>query len=159
MKDIKREYKPNLVEFYINQQLKNYIKKSKTMLHVKDDLNTLYRNSYMLNNICDIVGNALFVLRIKKRNNMKRINTEINKKKNENKHTNILKLKIKNKEIPDEKLFIKKRYATTDNLEFNTKTKAKLIYKNCYLSNSIKNSFDRYTHKKQLNILLNNNKI
>lgn len=158
MKDIKREYKPNLREFYINNQLKNYIKKSSTMLHVKNDLNSLYRNSYMLNNICDIVGNALFVLRIKKRNIMKKINNELNQKKDVNKHKNLLNLKIKNKEIPDEKIFIKQKYATTENLEFYPRLKAKLIYQNCYPSNSIKYSFDRYTHKKQLNLLINNNK-
>ena len=36
--EIKHEYKPNLGEFYINKQLKNYIKKSKNMIHAKDDL-------------------------------------------------------------------------------------------------------------------------
>lgn len=158
IKEIKREYKPNLTEFYINKELKNYINKSKTMMHVKDDLNILYRDSYMLNNICDIVGNALFKLRIKKRNNIKKIKNELNKIKSENKYKKFLDLKIKNKEIPDVKLFRKKKFVSTDNIEFNPRLKPKIIYQNGYHSNSIKTSFNRYYYKKELNNILLNNK-
>ena len=48
----------------MNEELKNYINKSRTMIHAKHDLNSLYRDSHMLNSVCDYVSNALFILKI-----------------------------------------------------------------------------------------------
>ena len=151
IKEIKHEYKPNLNEFYINKELKNYINKSKKMIKAKDDLNQLYRDSHMLNNICDYVSNSLFKMKVKKRNYIKNINKELYIKKLENLHKKMLNLKILNEQIPDEKLFMKKKFGTTDSLEINPKLKAQLIYKSCYPYNSIKTMFDRFKHKKNLN--------
>ena len=154
IKEIKHEYQPNLEEFYINKELKNYINKSKKMIRAKNDLNQLYRDSIMLNNICDYVSNALFKMKNKKRNYIKNIKRELNQKKYENLHKNILNLKIKNMQIPEEKLFIKKKYGTTDNLNIHPKSKAQIIYKSCYPYNSIKTLFDLHNHKKNLKLML-----
>ena len=156
IKEMKHEYKPNLKEFYINKELKNYINKSKNIIHAKKDINSIYRDSHMLNNICDYVSNALFKMKIQKRNNIKKINIELNKKKSEILHKKILELKIKNKELPFEKLFKNKNF-TTENLDINPKMKAQMIYKSCYPYNSIKALFDRFSHKKQLKTMLKNN--
>ena len=150
IKEIKHEYQPNLNEFYINKELKNYINKSKKMIKAKDDLNQLYRDAHMLNNICDYVSNTLFKMKVRKRNYIKNINKEQNIKKLENLHKKILNLKILNGQIPDEKLYQKKKFGTSDNLEINPKLKAQLIYKSCYPYNSIKTEFDRVKHIKDL---------
>ena len=157
--EIKHEYKPNLEEFYINKQLQNYITKSKSMIHAKDDLNILYKDSHMLNNICDYVSNALFKLRIKKRNNIKEIKKELKRMKNENMHKKIMNMKMSNQQIPMEKLYTRKKYDSTNNIEINPKLKAPLIYQNCYAANNIKYLFDRFYYKKQLNSMLKNNKM
>ena len=155
--EIKHEYKPNLGEFYINKQLKNYIKKSKNMIHAKDDLNILYKDSHILNSICDYVSNSMFKLRIKKRNNIKKMNKEINNLKIEKLKQSIMKMKARNKEVPEENLYIYNNfYSTYNNFEFNPKLKAKLIYQSCYHSNSIKTVFDRINYKREFNSLLKN---
>ena len=90
-------------------------------------------------------------MKVKKRNYIKNINKELNIKKLEKIHKRMLNLKILNDQIPDEKIFLKQKFGTTDNLEINPKLKAKLIYKCSYHSNSIKTMFDRIKHKKNLN--------
>ena len=155
--EIKHEYKPNLGEFYINKQLKNYIKKSKNMIHAKDDLNILYKDSHILNSICDYVSNSMFKLRIKKRNNIKKMNREINNLKIEKLRQSIMKMKARNQQVPEENLYIYNNlYSTYNNFEFNPRLKAKLIYKSCYHSNSIKTLFDRINYKREFNSLLKN---
>ena len=155
IKEIKYEYQPNLKEFYINSSLKKYMLKSKVMTHAKNDLNELYKNSHMFNRICDYVSNALFKMKIKKRSTTKNIKKELNQMKLENLHKNMLKLKLKNLEIPQEKLYKYKKLAA-NNFILNPKIKAQLIYQSCYPSNSIKTYFDRYNQKRELNSIINN---
>ena len=156
IKEIKHEYRPNLEEFYINNQLRNYLKKSKNMIKAKDDLNKLYRDSHMLNNICDYVSNALFKLKTKKRNYIKNIKKELYQKKLEFAHKKMLDFKRKNMEIPEENLFKNKKFKTSDNIEIHPKIKAQMIYKSCYPYNSIKTLFDRNVHKNNLKLMQKN---
>lgn len=152
--EIKHEYKPHLEEFYINKELKDYLNKSKKMIRAKNDINQLYRDSRMLNNVCDYVSIALFKLKTKKRNYIKSIKKELNQKKSENLHKKMLDLKLRNMQIPEEKIFTLKKFKTSDNLNIHPKLKAQIIYKSCYPYNSIRTLFDRYKYKRNLNLLL-----
>ena len=153
IKEVKYEYKPNLKEFYMNEELKSYINKSRTMIHAKNDLNSLYRDSHMLNSVCDYVSNALFILKTKKRNIIRKINKDLFKKRVENLHKKILESKMKKDEIPKEKLFKNKILDTRDKIEINPRLKAQMIYKSCYPYNSIRTAFNRINNKNNLKLL------
>ena len=153
IKEVKYEYKPNLKEFYMNEELKSYINKSRTMIHAKNDLNSLYRDSHMLNSVCDYVSNALFILKTKKRNIIRKINKDLFKKRVENLQKKILESKMKKDEIPKEKLFKNKILDTRDKIEINPRLKAQMIYKSCYPYNSIRTAFNRINNKNNLKLL------
>ena len=153
IKEVKYEYKPNLKEFYMNEELKSYINKSRTMIHAKNDLNSLYRDSHMLNSVCDYVSNALFILKTKKRNIIRKINKDLFKIRVENLHKKLLESKMKKDEIPKEKLFKNKILDTRDKIEINPRLKAQMIYKSCYPYNSIRTAFNRINNKNNLNLL------
>ena len=124
------------------------------MIRAKDDINRLYRDSCMLNNIYDYVSNALFKMKIKKRTDIKNNKKELNQKRNENLHKKKMDLKLKNEEIPDEKIFRNKIFTTIDNFEIYPKLKAQIIYKSCYPYNSIRTLFDKNNYKKNFKSML-----
>lgn len=144
-----REYKPNLNSFFINGTLKKLNKKSDEMMHIKDDLNEIYRNSGLLNNIMDYLGKKLYKIKgIKKlqiKNKLYKINDEGNYKK-------IIKLKLRRGEINKEKIYNKKDYEI-DYLDINPKLKKKLIYKTGYFSNTIKSSVNKIKYRDQIECL------
>ena len=67
-----------------------------------------------------------------------------------------MELKIKNEEIPDEKIFRNKIFMNIDNVEIHPKLKAQMIYKSCYPYNSIKTLFDKNNYKKNLKSIIKN---
>ena len=154
IKEVKYEYKPNLNQFYMNEQLKSYINKSKTMIHAKNDLNSLYRDSHMLNSICDYVSNALFILKTKKRNYIRKANKELFQIRIDNLYQKMIALKTKKDQIPREKLFKNKTINNKDNIEINPRFKAQMIYKSSYPYNSIRTAFDRINNKNNLKLIL-----
>ena len=148
---IKHGYQTNLNNFIINEDLKQFHKKSKEMLHIKDDINNLYKDSTNLSNIIDYVSARLLKLRNNRNKIMKKeickLNEEINYRK-------LVKLKIKRGEIIQNKLFHRKNYMN-DDYKIKKILKAKLIYKNGYSSNSFK-AMKNYI-KSQTQIYINNN--
>ena len=140
---IKREYQPDLKKFFINKALQQYNKKSGGMMHIKNDINNLYKNSAILNNIIDCISTQLYIIR-KKRN--KKIKEELNQKNMERHYKKIIKLKIQRGEIYEKNLYVKNKYTTYDE-KINQKLKAKLIYKNGYSSNSFKTMRERIIQK------------
>ena len=148
-KHIKHEYQPNLQKFYINGALRNYIKKSEKMINSKNDLNDIYKNSSLLNNIIDFISARLYKYR-KDINEKTKI--EIRKKNSEKLYKRILNFKIKRGEIIQDKIFHKKEYLTYDD-KINQKLKAKLIYKNGYSSNSFKVLKNRIFTQQQIDLV------
>ena len=148
-KEIKHEYQPNLQKFYINDALRNYIKKSEKMVKSKNDLNDIYKNSSLLNNIIDFINTKLY--KYKKDINEK-TKKEIRQKNSEKLYKRILNFKIKRGEINKDKIFHKKDYLTYDD-KINQKLKAKLIYKNGYSSNSFKVLKNRTFTQQQMDLV------
>lgn len=131
---IKHEYKPNLNNFLINGTLREFNKKSKEMKNLKSDLNNLYKDSSVLNNIISYIGTKLYRLRKNENEKSKQIIKQMNKEKL---YKKIMKLKMRKGEISQDRLFKRKNFMTEDYL-IKKRIKQKLIYKNGYLSNSFK---------------------
>ena len=124
------------------------------MIHAKNDLNSLYRDSHMLNSICDYVSNALFILKTKKRNYIRKANKELFQIRIDNLYQKMIALKTKKDQIPREKLFKNKTINNKDNIEINPRFKAQMIYKSSYPYNSIRTAFDRINNKNNLKLIL-----
>ena len=121
---VKHGYQTNLNNFIINEDLKQFHKKSKEMLHIKDDINNLYKDSTNLSNIIDYVSARLLKLRNNRNKIMKK---EICKLNEEIKYKKLVKLKIKRGEIIQNKLFHRKNYMN-DDYKIKKILKAKLTY-------------------------------
>ena len=138
----KREYEPNLKNFFINGTLEQYNKKSDKIRHCKNDITNLYKDSSNLYNIIVNVGKKLDSIRIAQNKKLKQI---INKNKEKRPSKRIFQLKIKRGEINPDKLFTKKKYIN-DDYEIKAKN-LKLIYKNGYASNYFKELKNRIRNK------------
>ena len=150
---IKHEYKPNLQTFLINGNLKQFHKKSEKMMHIKNDINNIYKDSAILNNIIDYVSTKLYKIR---KDTNKKANQEIKKTHEEKLYKKLMKLKIERGEISQDKLFYRKNYMT-DDYNIKKRLKAKLIYKNGYSSNSFKVMLNKIKNQTQIDLEKNDN--
>ena len=148
IQQIRHEYKPDLKNFLINSTLRKYNKKSKEMNPIKNDINNLYKDSSLLNNILDYVGAKLYILR-KDRNG--KTKQELTKMSEDQIFKKIMKVKLKKGEISQDRLFIKKNYMT-DDYKIKNRKKVKLIYKNGYSSNTFKVMLNKIKSQQQMDI-------
>ena len=150
----KREYKPNLKYFFVNDTLEQYNKKSNTIRHSNNEITNIYKDSSNLYNIIINVGKKLDALRIAQYRKIKQIKQMINKRNEKRPSKKILRLKIQRGEISQDKLFIKKKYMDNDfDFEIKKKLNLKLIYKNGYFSNSFKEIQNRIKNKISIDVV------
>ena len=145
---VKHEYQPNLEKFFINGALNKYMKKADKMIKTKNDLNDIYKNSSVVNNIIDYITAEIYKFR---KDIDEKTKKEIRKKNKEKHYKRILNIKTKRGEIIQDKVFLKKNFLTYDG-KINQKLKAKLIYKNGYSSNSFKVLKNRILSQQQIDI-------
>lgn len=148
-----KQYKPNLTNFLINGTLKNYYEKSEKMNNCNNDLNKLYKDSSILNNIIDYIGAKLYKF---KKDKNKREKQELTKMNEEKLFKKVLKLKLKRGELSQDRIFVQKKYMT-DDYKINKRIRAKIIYKNGYSSNSFKAVLNNIKNQQILNMKNNNN--